>query len=239
MYVVGSSLNGVGDPKLEITMVHTITGSSGSDVTDVFESECTKQSNSKMTCQYPELDIPQQFLDTQKDGDIAFDKDTEKEKKSHGADFQVKIEGESLDFYLGFHLDGDKSYTNLTESLPEQSVLKIYKAQPTFDKFQDIKMHEPEMQLRITGKKMNYVLDITDYKVKIGKDLCSVLSLNENELICHPPDEEPTGSIDGTHPITVLPGTTLGEYFIGMYAHATHRIGPKVFICHLHLCLLV
>ena len=196
-------------------MVHTITGSTQSS--SIFDSNCSKDSDSKMTCQYPELDVPQQFLNTT-DYEFEFEEDddvNDDDEKSHGADFQVDIEGESLDFYLGFKLDGYSHYRNLTESLPEYSELEVYSSLPKFDKFKEIKKHEENMLLQITGKRLRHGLKISDYKVKIGRSWCKVASLQENELLCEPPSDEPPGGKGGIHRVVVLPGSKMGEHLIG------------------------
>ena len=59
--VTGNSLDAVGDPKLVVSMVHTVTGGRGSDINSSFKrftSECNSNSSTLMTCQYPKIDIP-------------------------------------------------------------------------------------------------------------------------------------------------------------------------------------
>ena len=205
-------------------MVHTIKASTASDLiknTKMFDSDCTKESDFKMTCQYPELEIPEKFLKTvesegrQRRSTKKFDKEA-KNQTSHGADFQTEVDDERLDFFLGFDLDGDESYKNLTESLPAQSDIIIYASLPEFDNFAETKQYEKDMKLQITGKNLNRGLAKSDYNIKIGKGLCDVLSLTDNELVCGPPVEEPEGGDDGKHQVVVFPGTNLEQHIIGM-----------------------
>ena len=82
---------------------------------------CAVNDSDTLKCPTPELDIPEQFK-------IAFDDQNEMDNQqsttgdqNSDANYLLDIEGESLEFYLGIKLDGDQSYNDLRESLPEYS----------------------------------------------------------------------------------------------------------------------
>ena len=204
--VHGEGFDSVNDAQLIVHMVHTIKDSGIRNET-TFTSSCTVNASDTLKCLTPELIIPEHFKA------IAFGKAASVEQTSR-ADYYWNIEGESLEFYLGLKLDGDQSYTNLKESLPQYSQIKVYILEPEFDVFQDTKEVNSNEHLQITGKRLSDGLDITDYKVQIGLGTCNVVDMTANELICVIPEEEILQE-DDVHSVHVFPGTNLSPQLIG------------------------
>ena len=215
--VTGEGFDAVSKPELIVSMVHTIEVGSGdvsSQTVTNYTGPCTINSSTMLKCQTPKLDIPENFhnfIDYP-----AMIKDD---------DFNLIIEGQSLQFYLGIRLDGDDSYTNLAESLPEYSKIHVFLKGPDFQTFTNVEHVKHNEHLQITGSGLTDGLGITDYTVRIGSGHCSLVDLTSNELVCIIPEEESVQvanetdkqSNDEQHSVLVHPGRNLGPHFIGMF----------------------
>ena len=139
--------------------------------------------------------------------------------KGKGGDFQLQIDGEKLDFYLGFVLDGEKSFKNLSEALPDLPGLTIYVQLPEFDPFQpEVLQYKPTERIHISGKRLDQGLQVTDYRVTVGVSDCGELDLTSTELSCLPPEDEPTAegeTAERKHSVLVYPGTNIKKHHIG------------------------
>ena len=207
--VGGKGFNSVNDPQLIVHVLHTIKDSGLQNET-MFMSPCSVSTSDTLHCPTPELEIPEQFK-------IAFDNQNEiarRQSRSSDANYLLDIEGESLEFYLGISLDGDQSYSDLRESLPEYSQIQVFILEPEFDIFEGTKEVSSKEHLQITGKRLSDGLDIADYKITIGTGICTMVDLTENELICEIPEEKGQREED-EHSVLVHPGTNLSPQLIG------------------------
>ena len=206
--VDGEGFESVNDPQLIVHMKHIIKDSGIQNKT-MFTSSCTVNASDTLKCPTPEVVIPAQFR-------INADEKNEldEQEAETDADYALNTEGESLKFYLGIKLDGDQTYTDLRESLPEYSQIKVL--EPEFKTFKETKEVSSREHLQITGKRLSDGLDITDYTVKIGAGTCTVVDLTANELFCMIPEEEALEDND-EHSVLVHPGTNISPQLIGIF----------------------
>ena len=210
--VHGEGFDSVNDAQLIVYMVHTIKDSDIQNET-TFTSPCMVNASDTLKCLTPKVIIPEQFK-VHASGKAASDEQT----SQAAADNYWNNEGESLEFYLGLKLDGDQSYTRLSESLSQYSQIKVYILEPEFDIFQNTKEVSSNEHLHITGKRLSDGLDITDYSVQIGLGTCNILDMTANELICVIPEEEALQE-NYEHSVLVHPGTNLSPQVIGTSIH--------------------
>ena len=211
--VEGEGFDSVNDPQLIVSMLHTITDS-GIQNEAMFTSSCNVTTSDTLQCPTPAVDIPEQFKK-------AFNDQNERDKQKRSttrrqisdADYLLDIEGESLKFYLGLKLDGDQSYNDLRESLPEYSQIQVFISEPEFDTFEGTKEVSGKDPLQITGKRLSDGLDITDYKITIGTGICTMVDLTANELFCEIPEEKDQQGDE--HSVLVYPGTNLSPQLVG------------------------
>ena len=111
-------------------------------------------------------------------------------------------------------LDGDQSYSDLREALPEYSQIQVYILEPEFATFEGTKKVSSKDHLQIAGKRLSDGLDITDYKITIGVGICTMVDLTANQLICEIPEDKGQQEED-EHSVLVHPGTNLSPQFIG------------------------
>ena len=223
----GKGFDSVYDPQLIVYVLHTIKDSGLQNET-MFTSSCTINASDTLHCPTPKLPIPEQFK-------TAVDNQNEIRKRSTTADqtsdtnYLLDIEEESLEFYLGIKLDGDQSYIDLRESLPEYSQIKVFILEPEFDLFDDTKEVSSQEHLHITGKRLTDGLDFTDYKITIGLGTCTMIDMTVKELVCVIPEEDGQQKKD-EHSVLVHPGTTLSPQFIG---NINSMLGEHMQICFL------
>ena len=206
--VDGEGFDSVNDPQLIVHMLHTIKDS-GSQNETMFTSSCTVNTSDTLKCPTPELEIPERLKNNKLDNQ----KSTTGDQNSD-AEYLLDTEEESLEIYLGIKLDGDQSYTDLRESLPEYSHIKVFILEPEFDTFEDTKEVSGNERLHITGKRLSDGLDITDYKITIGVGTCTVVDMTVNTLVCLIPEEDGQQEQD-EHSVLVHPGTNLTPQLIG------------------------
>ena len=211
--VDGEGFDSVNDPQLIVHVLHTIKDSGLQNET-MFTSSCTVNTSDTLKCPTPELDIPEQFKNAFDDqNEIDNEQGTTGDQPSD-VNYLLEIEGESLEFYLGIKLDGDQSYNDLRESLPEYSQIQVFILEPEFDMFQGTKEVSSKEHLQITGKRLSDGLDITDYKITIGIGICTMVDLTANEMLCEIPEEKGQQEED-KHSVLVHPGTNLSPQLIG------------------------
>ena len=204
--VQGEGFNAVSNPELIVYLIHTIK-LYATIVNTNFTSSCTVKSPDTLKCPTPKLDLPNQFheyVSTQEGSSDNEDSES----------YRWEIPGESLDFKLGILLDGDESYVDLSGSLPGYSLINVYVLEPEFDTFSGTKEVENRELLRVTGKRLDDGLDITDYTVKIGDGVCTMDVLSNNELLCVIPSEDSLAE-EEDYSVLVHPGVNLGPAIIG------------------------
>ena len=212
--VNGEGFDAVNDPQLIVHVLHTIKDS-GLQSETLFMSSCAVNDSDTLKCPTPRLEIPEQFKVTPDETNELDNQQSTTDDQNSDADLLFDIEGESLEFYLGIKFDGDQSYTDLRESLPQYSQIQIYILEPEFDKFENTKEVSNKEHLHVSGKRLSDGLDITDYKITIGLGTCTMVDLTSNKLACEIPEEK--GQQEETeHSVLVHPGTNLSPQLIGI-----------------------
>ena len=211
--VDGEGFDSVNDPQLIVHVLHTVKDSGLQNKT-MFMSSCTVNASDTLKCPTPKLEIPEQFKIAFNDQNELDNLESTSGNQTSDANYLLDIEGESLEFYLGIKLDGDQSYSDLSESLPEYSQIQVYILVPEFATFEGTKEVISKEHLQITGKRLSDGLDITDYKITIGIGICTMVGLTSNELICEIPAEKAQQE-EVEHSVLVHPGTNLSPQLIG------------------------
>ena len=211
--VDGEGFDSVNDPQLIVHVLHTIKDSGLRNETS-FTSSCYVNTSDTLKCPTSKLEIPEEFRVTPDETNEVDNQQSTTDDENSDADYLLDIEGESLEFYLGIRLDGDQSYTDLRESLPEYSQIQVFILEPEFDTFEDTKDVSSKEHLHITGKRLSDGLDITDYKITIGLETCAMVDLTVNKLICVVPEEDGQQEKD-EYSVLVHPGTNLSPQLIG------------------------
>jgi hypothetical protein len=216
--VHGEGFDGVGDPVLLIYVKHvSIQGDEGnaaSTTNTTFASSCAKNSTNVLRCPTPKLYLPCIFHNYEPNKKVNESVDKDGTESTSPGLHHWDIPGQSLDFRLGIRLDGDETYTDLTNSLPDFSQINVFAMEPEFDRFPGTEEVQEGEVLRITGRRLDDGMTSTDYAVTVGRELCSLMDLNNNELLCMVPGEAMRGA-DGKHTVLVRPGLHLGPYDIG------------------------
>ena len=212
--VDGEGFDSVNDPQLIVHVLHIIKDSGLQNET-MFISSCTVYTSDTLMCQTPALVIPEQFKISFDDQNEMVNQQSTTADQISDASYFLDIEGESLEFYLGIKLDGDQSYNDLRESLPDYSHIEVFILEPEFDTFEGTKEVNSKEHLQITGKRLSDGLDITDYEITIGIGICTIVDLTANEMICEIPEEKAQQK-EAEHSVLVHPGTNLSPQLIGI-----------------------
>ena len=211
--VDGEGFDSVNDPQLIVHVLHIIKDTGLQNET-MFMSSCTVHTSDTLKCPTPELNVPEQFETAVDDQNQMDNEQSTTGDHTSDANYVFDTERESLEFYLGIKLDGDQSYNDLRESLPEYSQIQVFILEPEFDTFEGTKEINSKEHLQITGKRLSDGLDITDYKITIGIAVCTMVDLTANELVCEIPEEKGQQEEDG-HSVLVHPGKNLSPQLIG------------------------
>ena len=106
-----------------------------------------------MLCPTPAIDLPPEFAsalarrrkrDTSLADSSILPRDNHLDESGHRIKRQVDItdslgyqlNSDSLQFYIGFQLDGVMTYKNLSEALPQMGILNVF-TNPEFEEFDD------------------------------------------------------------------------------------------------------
>jgi plexin A len=93
---------------------------------------------------------------------------------------------------LGFIMDGVKSVQHLRKHFPEVRSHVTYVSNPVYFAFQGgLKLYKGDT-LVIEGEFLNAAADESDVRVTIGTSTCNMTSLASTQLLCSPPEDQPT-----------------------------------------------
>ncbi|XP_047736216.1 plexin-B isoform X3 [Hyalella azteca] len=93
---------------------------------------------------------------------------------------------------LGFIMDGVKSVQHLRKHFPEVRSHVTYVSNPVYFSFQGgLKLYKGDT-LVIEGEFLNAAADESDVRVTIGTSTCNMTSLASTQLLCSPPEDQPT-----------------------------------------------
>lgn len=100
-----------------------------------------------MTCETPQFTLPRTFEDWEDNKQVT-------KQEEMASNFTVTIESESLDFFLGFYLDGVKKYKNLNETtdMTEYSQITVHATLPSLHDSNSIITFVPFTNQRIAFK---------------------------------------------------------------------------------------
>ncbi|KAA0201739.1 hypothetical protein HAZT_HAZT002018, partial [Hyalella azteca] len=127
--------------------------------------------------------------------------------------------GSSLALDVGFIMDNVASVRNLRHMLPASvRIALVYVLDPVYKKFPDgIKLYKGDT----LGENLNLASDETDVNVTIGTKACNVTSLALTQLVCDPPESQPSPTDETGRPtdsglpvVVVRVGSNL-RYVIG------------------------
>uniref|UniRef100_A0A6A7FXH8 Plexin-B-like n=5 Tax=Hirondellea gigas TaxID=1518452 RepID=A0A6A7FXH8_9CRUS len=131
--------------------------------------------------------------------------------------------GNSLALDVGFIMDNVASVRNLRHVMPSSlRMALVYVLDPLYRKFPNsIKLYKGDT-LVIEGENLNLASDETDVNVTIGSRQCNVTSLALSQLVCNPPESQPSPTDETGRPtqsglplVVVRVGSNL-RYDIGL-----------------------
>lgn len=97
-----------------------------------------------------------------------------------------------LTLKIGFLMDNVQSVRDLEKHFPNLRSQLLYVEDPKFFKFPNqIKLYKGDT-LVIEGENLNSASDEADVVVTIGTKPCNVTSLAMTQLVCSPPEQQPT-----------------------------------------------
>ncbi|KAF2368829.1 IPT domain [Trinorchestia longiramus] len=93
---------------------------------------------------------------------------------------------------LGFIMDGVKSVHHLRKHFPDVRSHVTYVSNPVYLPFANgLKLYKGDT-LVIEGEFLNAAADESDVRVSIGTSTCNMTSLASSQLLCSPPEDQPT-----------------------------------------------
>uniref|UniRef100_A0A6A7FV03 Plexin-B-like n=1 Tax=Hirondellea gigas TaxID=1518452 RepID=A0A6A7FV03_9CRUS len=134
-----------------------------------------------------------------------------------------------LDF--GFIMDGVMTVQHLRKYFPDVRSHVTYVANPIYAQFPDgIKLYKSDT-LVIKGENINSAADESDIRVTIGNAICNLTSLDNNQLVCFPPVDQPSPTDDRGIPTPeLLPLAVvhvgIHRYPLGVLRYERHRRFP-------------
>lgn len=113
----------------------------------------------------------------------------------HHNDYMAEESPDSLKFRIGFIMDDVESVRELQESFPSLYSDLTYVTDPKFFTFEEsgIKLYKGEL-LVIEGENLALASTESEVDVTIGTRPCNVTSLTSTQLLCLPPEVQPTGT---------------------------------------------
>ncbi|GMT25135.1 hypothetical protein PFISCL1PPCAC_16432, partial [Pristionchus fissidentatus] len=130
---------------------------------------------------------------------------------------------------LGLQMDGVTSL----HRLPRRLAVSIV-ADPHFEPFEGIRVHLSGQSLIIDGQHLSMAAEPRDYKILIGSSPCVVTVVDDRQLVCTPPMEQPEardekgGKIDGLPTVTVTIGRL--KYELGLLEYSTGSLSRRVWL---------
>ncbi|KAF2368826.1 Plexin repeat [Trinorchestia longiramus] len=215
--VHGSYLDAVQSPQITILLHGRILNS----------STCRVVSASLMECPSPPVDrnIVLALLRDRRSSDVSLLSDRENDTAESSAinrSMRSPEIGNSLRLDIGFIMDNVASVRNLRHMMPPSvPIALIYVHDPVYRKFPNgIKLYKGDT-LVIEGENLNLASDETDVNVTIGTKSCNVTSLALTQLVCDPPESQPSPTDETGRPtdsglpvVVVRVGSNL-RYVIG------------------------
>ncbi|ELU06749.1 hypothetical protein CAPTEDRAFT_213373, partial [Capitella teleta] len=176
--VNGTNLNSVSDPKMNLTQIHTVETTTGSlTVTSKnYITDCTVAGANNMTCPVAELDLPPDYADAI----------TEAQSSAS----QQLSSTSTLDFWIGFLLDGVDTFKNISEVQGLED--KKFQLGPPVFEIGDLPDYNPdkEMYIAINGKLGYWVGRKHEIGVAVSGEQCAIFNIFSNKIQCVPPAEE-------------------------------------------------
>lgn len=133
---------------------------------------------------------------------------------------------------LGFIMDGVMSVRHLRKHFPEVRSHVTYVSNPTYFSFSGgIKLYKGDT-LVIEGENLNSAADESDVRVTIGTSTCNMTSLANTQLVCTPPEDQPspTNEVGITTqellPLVVVHVGKYQRYSLGVLRYERHRHFP-------------
>lgn len=106
----------------------------------------------------------------------------------------LKINEPQLILQMSFIMDSVQTVKDLNKHFPNLRSTITYVDDPVFFPFlNNIKLYKGDT-LVIEGENLNIACDETDVFVTIGQEYCNVTSLALTQLVCTPPEQQPTPS---------------------------------------------
>ncbi|XP_030748718.1 plexin-B isoform X2 [Sitophilus oryzae] len=172
IFVHGTNLDSIQKPEMEVYSYHEPNVPINSTV-------CTVLSSTQMECPSPAVNR-------------IFESYNSKSKRSLRKPEAIKMKEPKLSLKIGFVMDNVQSVRNLEKHFPNLRSSILYVEDPIFIEFPNqIKLYKGDT-LVIEGENLNAASDEADVVVTIGTKPCNVTSLAMSQLVCSPPELQPS-----------------------------------------------
>lgn len=183
--VHGSHLNSIHAPRITVLLNEKLLNS----------SLCTVHSPGLMECPSPTLDQDYVMMLIEEENNS---RRRRRRSKAHGDQFAQKryprsdYEFQEVVLDIGFIMDGVKSVQHLRKHFPDIQSHITYVSNPTYYSFPGgMKLYKGD-SLVVEGDFLNSASDESDIRVTIGTSSCNMTSLASTQIVCSPPDNQPS-----------------------------------------------
>lgn len=171
IFVHGTNLDSIQKPEMEVY-------SYNEPQIPVNKTICSVLSNTQMECPSPSVNQQFSLYLTRLKHSIRQSSATKSESK--------------LPLRIAFIMDNVQSVRNLEKHFPNLRSQILYTEDPKFFQFPNqVKLYKGDT-LVIEGENLNQASDEADVIVTIGTKPCNVTSLAMSQLVCSPPEQQPT-----------------------------------------------
>nr|XP_023013437.1 plexin-B [Leptinotarsa decemlineata]XP_023013439.1 plexin-B [Leptinotarsa decemlineata]XP_023013440.1 plexin-B [Leptinotarsa decemlineata] len=174
IFVHGTNLDSIQKPEMEVYAL-------GEPEVPINRTLCTVLSSTQMECPSPPVNRQFQIYSS-------------RSRRSLRKPAAIKRKEPKLTLRIGFLMDNVQSVRDLEKHFPNLRSQLLYVEDPKFFQFPDqMKLYQGD-RLVIEGDNLNAASEESDVVVTIGTKSCNVTGLAMIQLVCVPPDQQPSGT---------------------------------------------
>ncbi|KAJ8983308.1 hypothetical protein NQ317_010846 [Molorchus minor] len=174
IFVHGTNLDSIQNPEMEVY-------SFNEPKVPINRTVCTVLSATQMECPSPSVNRHFQAFSS-------------RSRRSLRKPSAIKMKEPKLILKIGFVMDNVQSVRDLEKHFPNLRYQLLYVEDPKFFKFPNqVKLYKGDT-LVIEGENLNSASDEADVVVTIGTKPCNVTSLAMSQLVCSPPEQQPSST---------------------------------------------
>ncbi|GMS96191.1 hypothetical protein PENTCL1PPCAC_18366, partial [Pristionchus entomophagus] len=130
---------------------------------------------------------------------------------------------------LGLQMDGVSSLRRLHRRFSLSIV-----PDPHFEPFEGVRVHLSGQSLILDGQYLGMAAEARDYKIQIGSSPCIVTVVDDRQLVCTPPMEQPEAKDEKGEKTDGLPSVTVSigrlKYELGLLEYSSGSLSRRVWI---------